>query len=315
MRSAAAVALLVLALASPAAAVVSITTCGTEIPAGETGVLANSLDCTNVTGVCIECGENGCAPGSQVCTSQADCSGPDQTGCRFQPAVTIHKRGTLDMNGFFIDGGPNCTAVNCRDMRGKCAITSSTGRGTIKGSHGCVVLAHKTKLTISNIDTYRCGEGIVSNDISASIDATDVTVRESVGNGIRAATVRATNVTSWFNGGRGISAEAGKLTGTNVQVISNGGVGAVSSKAFKLTGFVATSNGFLTSEGDGAGLWALRGGKMSSSALSANVYHDASGEIPMDILSGGRLKFTDVTCERSGGNGGLLNGWGVCAGD
>jgi hypothetical protein len=54
---------------------------------------------------------------------------------------------------------------------------------------------------------------------------------------------------------------------------------------------------------------------MSNSAVSGNVYHDESGELPMDILSGGKLRFTNVDCSRSGGNHGLLNGWGVCTGD
>ena len=298
----------------PASALVTITECGTEIPPGETGVLANNLDCSSSTGFCLECGETGCGVGTQVCVAQSDCSAPNQAGCRHEPGVWIRKNATLDMQGHSIDSGPNCQAVAC-DARAKCTIISSTARGLVTGAN-CIKLAHKTKLTVSDIDVYRCGgTGIDSADISARVTATSVVARENGGSGIRAAEIRGTSLYATGNAFRGLSAENGKLQGSHIEVKFNGDFGAISSKPFKLDAFVASNNGETTSVGSGGGLWAYRGGKMSNSAVSGNTYNDESGELPMDILSGGRLRFTNVDCSRSGGNGGLLNGWGVCAGD
>jgi hypothetical protein len=308
-------ALAVLALPVSAAAQIPITGCGTEIPPKQTGVLQNDLDCTGTPGRCRVCNDGGCSDSGPTCTSSAECTGPDEVGCAFPAGVTLGKGATLDMAGHAIVGHPGATAIECPYARSRCKVTSSTGRGDVTGDI-CVRPGRNVRLAIENVDVHDCDSGIESFDISAFVEATDVTSNRNAHDGIRARKIVANDVTASENGFRGLSAEAGPLIGRNVVVADNGSFGAVSYRPFTLDQLTATGNGPGTVVGDGGGLWGIKsGGKLTNSTLTGNVYQDEGGTIAMDILSAGRPRTTSTTCDRSGGRRGLSNSWGVCTND
>jgi hypothetical protein len=306
---------LVVSCAALAAAEIEISDCGAVIPSGEVGVLSRDLDCATVTKRCVVCDKRSCAPSSEACADIQECSTPGSLYCAFPAAVTLRRGATLDLAGHAIVGGPNCTAaVRCADGKGPCAVTSSTARGRLSGQSG-VFVTGAARLEISNVDISDCeGSGIYSPVLAARVVASSVTVTDNGGSGISARDITATDLTAAANGDRGLDAQ-GRLRGSAITVADNASFGAISVKPVELDGFTATGNGAATAEGSGAGLWALRGGYMANSTLSGNVYQAAGGPIPMDILSGRPLRLVDSTCIKSGGNGSLTAGWGVCSGD
>ncbi|MBM4268225.1 MAG: hypothetical protein FJ144_16705 [Deltaproteobacteria bacterium] len=103
-----AIALAALAPSGVARADISVTACGTVVPAGETGVLSGNLTCTNAA-----------------------------------PAVVIQKGAALDLGGFtlMVSGpGSGDDAIVCEDR--KCTVESSATGGRIVASGLDSVIDH-----------------------------------------------------------------------------------------------------------------------------------------------------------------------------
>lgn len=303
-------------LSSPVARAADITTCGQLVASGETGVLQADLACTTPTLGCYRCPNGGCFPSGVACTVDAECAPPDGH-CLQLPGVAIESGGTLDMHGHAIVA-PGNSAVICQ-AKGRCTVTSSTGRGDISGS-GIGILMRAGKLTVSHVDVHgNEAGGIYSALLATKMTLTDVTADGNAGVGIRGATVRATDVTANGNGLHGIEAD-GKLKGTNVATNDNAGIGAYAGKGAKLTGFTATGNGTSGQRNSGAGLIVGSSApQLSNATVTGNTYNDGSGPRALDLISPRKPKLATTTCDHSVSfdrkTGVLGETWGVCAGD
>jgi hypothetical protein len=295
---------------------VDVTTCGQLVPAGETGVLQNDLACSPTLG-CYECRPNmNCFPTGAACTVDADCTTPD-AHCAALPAIAIDVGGTLDMNGHAVAASDG-VAVLCRP-KGRCTVTSTTGRGDISGS-SVGILMKAGKLTASHVDVHaNTGGGIYSPLLATDMALTDVTADDNGGIGIRGDSIRANDVTANGNGQHGIEAN-GKLRGASVVTNANDGTGIVAGKGARIDGLTSTGNGVGGSPHAGAGLIVAKGSPLLSNAtVTGNTYGTNQGPVALDLITLRKPKLTASTCDHSIGfdrkTAVLGEPWGVCAGD
>lgn len=117
--------LFAIVLGSPVAgrAVVPITSCGQKVPAGETGVLQNDVECDyRCTGDrSIVCGFDG----NGRCGDKGYCAAED---------VTLKRDAVLDLNGHTVSAAYQNYAVICLQgaSSGRCVVR---GPGTLSGGH------------------------------------------------------------------------------------------------------------------------------------------------------------------------------------
>ena len=171
---------------------VSVTSCGTTVPAGETGVLVGDLSCS------------------------------------IAPAIIIQKRAALDLSGYTLTvTGPGAgDAIVCAD--GKCTIASSAAGGRLVASEVDSVVAHtlsgRGKVLLQNLDVDISPPESALAGVRAvgrvRIDAKSVGVSGASGHGIVGPRVRVTDVTltdNWV----GI-AVSGRITGAGLTTTGGG---------------------------------------------------------------------------------------------
>ncbi len=122
MKCLVAASVLVLAVVCEAGAVVPITTCDVVVPAGETGVLQNDLDCE------YRCSNDR----SMLCDYDADRYCPEGGVCMIDGLI-LERDAVLDLNGHRVSGAYHTWAVTCdapKESPGRCVVR---GPGTIVG--------------------------------------------------------------------------------------------------------------------------------------------------------------------------------------
>jgi hypothetical protein len=228
LRLAAAVAFVSVLLPAPAHAV-SITACGQVVPAGDTGVLQNDLDCSS-------------EPPSWH--------------------IVLEKHAVLELAGHAIVASAGSDAIRC--LGNRCTVH---GPGDVSGGSIAisadrnVVAEHVTihdvgygigggpkgKLQLTDVHIARAGiHGVAGN----TIVATDVSAVDCGSDGIHAlGTLRATGITATGNGGAGVdTAKPYKIDGLvatgNGQVPNRGGAGLYAVHKGRLSNAVLTGNSY-----------------------------------------------------------------------
>jgi hypothetical protein len=292
-----------------AAAAVDITTCGTTVAAGDTGVLQADLDC----------------PTSLF-------------------AVRLLRRATLDLNGHAVRGSDSTGAVVMGVSRENPVDTDNPGRGDFTivgpgeisgtthpplptGTRSCILLnAGHARITSASgiVDIHHCNVGILGSAFmvpdQGRLLVDHVAIHDAVQGGVTARTITAAQVSADDNGGIGIGA-AGRLrltdaeahgnqigffagrsmTGSDVTATDNSlnGVDSCGFGSVKLSNLVATGNAF-------AGACADRL-RLEDSTVTGNTTFDVySIRLPVLI---------NTTCGTSAGVNSSSTSWGVCAND
>jgi hypothetical protein len=283
-----AAALALLAMRSGALAIV-VTSCGTSVPAGDVGDLANDLDCTTGPGHCADDPSVSC---SSAAGAFVDC--PTSMCVRY--GVHLAPNARLEMNGHTISGGDY--GVLCRDFGctvdggggtianeefsavwlfggGKLVINDLTIHDTFRTAVGVAYFARK--LVLRNVDGYN----IAGIEASVDVDATNVTLAGSRPGGcgfdadLQGRRVRATNVSVSFIG-------AERLRGRQLTVAASCGDG------IRVTGNTRLMDSSIT------------------------------GAQNVDVLTGLRPRLVRTSCGTSAQllpDGTTGPTWGVCAGD
>jgi len=256
-----------------------VTSCGQVVPEGETGVLQTDLDCS------------------------AD-----------PPSfhVTLRNRATLALNGHSIKGSPGSEIVAC-NIAARCTVV---GPGTLSGGF-CGICAARS-LTVQQVSIHDSGYGVAAGSVGA-LRISDVSVDNIApeGVGISGGRIEATNVSATNCASNGIEAFRA-LRGFSLVASNNGGTGVRASRSYVIDGLVANNNG-QTPQRDGAGLLALRRGRLSNAILTGNSYSSPfTAPVAVDIFARRAVDATNVACDHSlrfitldeAGSP-----WGYCAGD
>lgn len=262
---------------------IDVIDCNTVVPANETGVLQNDLDCDTTE------------------------------------AVILEDNATLELNGHAISGAfsHQSAAVTCDGA--SCIIV---GPGELSGANGSAVTfgwnlfdssspgmsPARSRLTISNVTIDGFLRGIEGVEPAGrpplrrtSATATNVTVNGTAGCGICVDVLKATNVTTNNNTGIGIAAT--RLRGKTITANSNGG-GGLFAGSIVVNGLTANGNA-------GPGIRA-ESARLTNAQLNDNTY---MGD-PMDVLTVKRPRLVASMCGRSQRIAAVLGkNWRVCSGD
>ena len=264
-----------LLVAAAVRADVAITTCGTLVSPGDTGVLAGDLDC------------GGASPG-----------------------VILGRSTTLVLNGFSIRNAAD-PAVDCVD--GACAvlggpaseISDCAGDGIRAGSPA---QPSRRRVTVSDLRIRGCdGSGIEAP--MATVVATAVETSGNGAHGIHARKVRATDVLASANGLHGVVAMR-KVLAAGITAEANGanGINAFEGRV-RVAGALVTGN---THAGIAARLLDLEAGTVTANNTGAfgidlfvvrppHVRDTVCGQSRQLLVVGGQIQAGPT--------------WGVCAGD
>jgi len=280
-----------LALSAGRATALDVSTCGTVVPAGNTGVLQADLDCTG--------------------------TGFDD------PAVQLGSGAILEMNGHRIDhpevpGDLYGFGVRCPG--GKCTIQ---GPGEITGD---LVGIEGPKLVVNDLMIHDTVLGIAALRVTLDPDggvvavkygdllATNVTVIAN-GSGILARSVRASGITVSQSEQFGIQAK--KVRGTMITANDNGWVG-IATEQCNVDGLTATGNGAFAAL-FGGGVEVYRGtARLRNATLTGNLTFVDGALVNGDIVAVRTPRLENVVCDHSvrivqlGQSAGSL---GVCSGD
>lgn len=299
---------LTLILASTTSAkAIDISSCGTTVPKGETGVLQTDLDCSN-----------------------------DLFGVR------LLRKATLDLNGHAISGGTVTFATVLGANRVNPDDPTEGGRGNFTivgpgeisgvlvspvfavGTQGCVVLQNgRARITSPTgvVDIHGCVFGVVgylpeySTNVShATID--HVILRDNLFEGVTVRRLLASNVLSHDNGGIGVHAIVAMQI-TDVVAVSNP-IGIFAVRSVKGANVTATGNGNGVESFGAIDLTNLDASN-NSYLFGVNaprvrlVDSIVTGNALADIGSRRKPRLVNTVCGLSAGSDGAP--WGVCAND
>lgn len=268
--------LLVMLLGAAPAWAIDITTCGTLISAGESGVLQVDLDCAPTTA----------------------------------PAVVVLKNGTLELNGHRLRGGPTAPVVlGARDATGaEPGNFTIVGPGEIAGTApdpgpfiftgGCVDV-NNGRVTVTSasgtVDVHGCINGIFGGTGTdtlggrARVKIDHVTLHDNWRSAVVARTITAADVEA-YNHATGVALSARRIRVTNVYVHHNNvGLGA---EVIRGSDVIASDN--IGPDPGSAGGNAIFGSKtiVLSNLVSMNNTNPG--------ISGVRVKLVDSTVTNNG---------------
>ena len=292
-----------------AAGAVDITTCGTTVAAGETGVLQADLDC----------------PTSPF-------------------AVRLLRRATLDLNGHAVRGGDSTGAIVLGVSRENPADPDKPGRGDFTivgpgeisgtthpplftGTRSCILLnAGRARITSASgiVDIHHCNVDILGSALTipdqGRLLMDHVAIHEAVQVGVAARTITATQVSAYDNGGIGIGA-AGRLRLTDAEAHGNQ-IGFFAGRSMTGNDVTVTDNSLNGVDSCGFGTVSL-----SNLVASGNLFagacadrlrlrdSDLTGNGNFDVYSIHVPVLTNTICGTSAGVGSTSTSWGVCAND
>jgi hypothetical protein len=289
--------LLLLGLAVTPAAAFDITTCGQIVPAGETGVLLNDLDCSGTS-----LGSNGIV---LLRKSSVDLQGHTIIGSHFGPGPN-EAGGNVRCSFGSYKCHETSSGTFCKAPNGTCRVFSTGGTAQLTGDGTFGIISQRSVVVENIAVTAVLG---ISADLSGRIDATDVSVTGGNG-GIYGGKMRFTNVTSSGTTQFGVFAPFGEVRGTNVTVTDNARGGILAGKV-KITGLTATGNGSGPTFALGGGVSA---GSMTlvDSTVTGNTFDGR----PLDLSSARQPKLVNTTCGYSEQRNETGNPpWGVCTND
>jgi len=274
------------ALSAGTAEAYDVTACGQEVPPGQVGNLVADLDCS---------------------------------GFGAEPAVRLGARTILRLNGFALTGSPSGAAVQVAEG----ATVAIDGPGEIRDAGIGVFALRARVITRSGLVVTGCGSGI---DLPAgNVIATNVTVADNAGDGVRARAVDAVDVVADGNGSRGLAATT-KMRLTRVSASGNGGAGIVGARV-KASDLTLNDNGMQGAfvvggrlkadlvEATGNGGAGILGGslKLGGSTVSDNCL---GGFDHADLVTDKRPKLENVDCGTSAvRNSQFGEDWDVCDDD
>ena len=257
-----------------------VSTCGTVVPSGDTGILEADLDCS-------------AAPATQ-------------------PAVVLANRAALSLGGFTLTGAANGTAVRCSrncTVQGPGTITSAPANS---GARAACIRAlldagappRSQRLKIENLSLTGCGQGVLGDTgtLGAKLTVTGV-VATGNDSSFVAASIRARDVTASNGSGAGFVVPTGKMIGINVHADDNDPAGVVAARV-SLTDSTAIGN-------TAFGVQTLTGAaKLRRTTVT--------GSSLCDVLSARPPQVSELTCDTSARwipPNGIGESWGVCAND
>jgi hypothetical protein len=265
-----------LPLAGGAHAALTLTTCGTVVPPGETAALVSDLSC-NMTG----------------------------------PSVTLQKSATLDLAGFTLTLSGTDAGIVCAD--GKCTVRSTVAGGRIvaggpEPTGFGAVIAHITsgrgKIVVSDLDIEVSPPGSAESGVYAignvSIKAANVNVSNAL---VAAFSAPRIDVNDALLTDNWVGLYGFRLSGERVTTTGGGyGAAGVRARLSEFTAHGAQHNGVQVDR-----TVVLR----SSDVTGNNV-----GGLGADIVSGRRPRLVDTTCGTSQVFGEPPGtSWVVCQGD
>lgn len=249
---------------------VPVTTCGQAVAKGQTGELAADLDCSSVSGVCLDVTA---AASAVPCTDDADCAGVSIFASCVRVAVDLGLGAKLDLGGHALTGA----GVRCAD-RGSCTVRNGEIRGAAAGVLG------GAKIVADSLVVKDCGLGISSD---RTVRVTGVTVQNCTSSGVQGAHgVRAVDSSALDNGGAGFSAGRGTVKGNDV--VASGNWHGVDARTATVTGLTAHGN-------VDAGVITARNLTLIDSTVTGNG--DGTGGPGPDVASqDGRIRLRNTAC-------------------
>jgi len=268
------VSIALMAIAADVAGAVDVVSCGQVVPAGEIGELTGALDCSSAS------------------------SG--------SPAVVLGNRATLELHGNPLTAPPDGTGVACQGR--KCTVE---GPGWLlaapfpQTSLAGVAAVKNVLVSGGGLEIYRNETGVLASDGTARLSG--VTLRQN-GTGVEAKVLKAEQIFVLNSERIGIEASKG-VRGEAIEVRDSGWAG-ISTRTFKIDGFIAATNGF-TGTTSGGAILATRRGVLRNSSISANEFNG----VPLDLITGSPPTVIDTTCHHSAMliDGAPSGTWGVCS--
>jgi hypothetical protein len=287
-----------------------ITTCGTTVAAGDTGVLQADLDCPTepwfgvrllsrstlrLNGHSIKVGAGTFA--GVLGVARVDDEEPDEGG----PG-----RFTLEGPGEISGPGPDPMFLDTTEA----CVTLQDGRATITSPTGV-------------IDIHGCNFGIVGyileyNNSRAKASVDHVIVHDNSLEGITVRKLVASSVTSYGNGGAGVHGIA-TLIANDVVAYDNHSQGVFATRSVRGDNVTVTGNG--------SGVESFRRVKLSHLTATGNTYSYGvraprvtlldsvvTGNALYDVAATSLPRLSNTTCDTSL-NTATSTPWGVCAND